>query len=210
LAKGKPHRTLGGNLFHREFGTSGKEFFSELVALGLKPNNLCVDYGCGTLRIGVHAIRYLEPGAYWGMDVSDFFLQQGRGLIGDVLWMEKRPQLRVILPNSIAEVAAHTPAMLFSHRVLFHVHPDELAEYVRNIMKIIGASGQAIITGKWSDQETFQHNEHSWAHDISSVRNLVEAEGSIMEIARERECWFKRPGRSGKAGLLRIVTPNNL
>src|SRR5262249_43420474 len=98
--------------------------------------------------------------------------------------------------------------MLFSNRVLLHVHPDELAEYVRNIMKIIGTSGQAIVTGKWSDQETFQHNQHSWAHDISSVRNLVEAGGGIMENVRERECWFKRSGRSAKAGLLRMIPIN--
>jgi hypothetical protein len=205
LRKGKPHRTLGANLIHREYGTSGKQLFETLVTFGLKPNDMCVDYGCGTLRIGVHAIKYLAPGAYWGMDVSHFVLQQGRELLGDPLWTEKRPNLRVISTESVAEVAANGPAMLFSNRVLFHVHPDELSEYFRNIIKIIGVSGQAIITGDWSIGETFQRGQSRWAHAISRIRNLAEAEGGVIEMISERECSSERFGQT--AGLIRIVAP---
>ena len=44
--------------------------------------------------------------------------------------------------------------MLFSSAVLLHVHPDDLAEYVGNILTIIGSTGQAIIDAHLNEDET--------------------------------------------------------
>jgi hypothetical protein len=91
--------------------------------------------------------------------------------------------------------------MLLSIKVLIHIHPDELPEYIRNVMTIIGTSGQAIITGKWSDQSTEQIGSLSWLHATSRVRDLVEANGGRMEILKEKE----RAGQSAKFGALRFA-----
>jgi hypothetical protein len=106
LAGGKTHASLGGNLLRGTFGRSGSKSFRRLTENGLKTSDTCVDYGCGTLRIGIHAINYLGPGRYWGMDISDTLLKEGRALIGETLWEEKHPHLRVISAESVAEVAA--------------------------------------------------------------------------------------------------------
>jgi hypothetical protein len=205
LRKGRPHRSLGGDLFGREYGKTGSGLFRQFVSFGLKPGNVCVDYGCGTLRLGVHAINYLNPRCYWGLDISDFLLQEGRKLIGDTLWLEKQPNLRVISPDTIAEVAAASPTMLFSTKVLIHVHPDELPEYFRNIMKIIGASGQAIITGKWSEGETIRYSQMSWAHAVATIRKLVGENGGEMQIVSAKECQLDNVVLTAKSGMLRIV-----
>jgi hypothetical protein len=205
LRKGRPHRNLGSHLFDAEHGTSGKGFIKKLSALGLKPEDTCVDYGCGTLRLGIHVIKYLQPGAYWGMDISEFLLEEGRKLIGDGLSTKKQPHLRVISAESVAEAAAAKPTMLFSVKVLIHVHPGELAEYFRNIMTIIGASGQAIITGKWSEKETLRYSQLSWAHSIDSVQGFVKAKGGNVEILREQECRLEHIDHTARTGMLRIV-----
>ena len=74
IARGKVHASLGGNLIEGNHGEVGQGFLRVLIARGLKPEDVCVDYGCGTLRLGVHVMKYLQPGAYWGMDVADFLL----------------------------------------------------------------------------------------------------------------------------------------
>ena len=49
----------------------GKLQFDYLVANGLKPGHRLLDIGCGTLRGGRHFIRYLAPGGYTGIDISN-------------------------------------------------------------------------------------------------------------------------------------------
>jgi hypothetical protein len=182
LKKGKPHRTLGGNLRDREFGISGSNLFQTLVQFGLKPEDSCVDYGCGTLRIGIHLIRYLNPGGYWGMDVSEFFLDEGRHLVGESLWCEKRPNLRIISAGSIAEAANAHPAMVLSNRVMRHVAPKALPEFLGNISRLIATSGQAIVTAHWTERAPISlRGGKSWAHTLSEIDEIVKAYGCSVE-----------------------------
>jgi hypothetical protein len=77
--------------------------------------------------------------------------------------------------------------MLFSHKVLPHVYPAELPEYFRNIMTIIGRSGQAIIDGKWSEDGIVQYRQRAWAHSARDIRDLVASmEGEIF-ILKEKD-----------------------
>ena len=133
--RGEMHSTIGGNLRGGEFERAGRDEFQELVNHGLQPNHLCVDFGCGTLRVGQHLIRYLAPGAYWGLDIAEHLLDTGRSLIGSDLIAEKKPNLRVISSDSVAEVASKRPQMLFSLKVMQHIHPEELREYLENVEK---------------------------------------------------------------------------
>ena len=184
-SEGLPHANLGGNLKTAEFGRAGTHFFKWLVELGLKPEHTLADYGCGTLRVGVHAIKYLEPGRYWGLEVSREFLEEGRKLVGEALLAEKKPHLHTISRQSVAEAASAAPFMVISTKVFNHVHPDELAEYFHNIMQIAGASGRAIVTGKWSEGKTIQHKSRSFTHSLKTMRDLVGKEGGTLSIVEQ-------------------------
>jgi SAM-dependent methyltransferase len=46
----------------------GKYIFEFVVASGLRPEHRLLDFGCGALRFGVHAIHYLNAGRYFGVD----------------------------------------------------------------------------------------------------------------------------------------------
>lgn len=184
----RAHPTLGGNLSGDPFGTSGRETFLKLVRrYNIEPQDVCVDYGCGTLRVGVHAIEYLNPGCYWGLEITDFFLSQGRELIGSRLENDKAPNLRVISAASVGEAAAAEPKILFSISVLMHVHPDELSAYMANIISIIGEAGLGVVAAQWTDAGTIQIGRQSWVHSEPSLRDAVEiAGGSAKFIEREK------------------------
>ena len=205
LRGGKPHASLGGNLLDGEYGVSGASHFKRIVDFGLNPGDTCVDYGCGTLRVGIHAITYLGKGAYWGLDISDFLLEEGRKLIGETLYREKQPHLRVISEASVAEATAAKPALLFSEKVLIHVHPDDLLEYFRNVLRIIGVSGQAIIRGKWSDKRTIAYSSRSWAHSIYTIEELIRAQGGSLTIVKEEGRKLRQTGKAVRFGTLRII-----
>jgi hypothetical protein len=205
LQKGRTHETLGGNLRQGDYATSGRGIFQRLLNNGLKPSDVCVDYGCGTLRIGQHLIDYLGPRGYWGLDISQYLLDEGRKLVGEELWAEKEPQLRIISPQAVTEVAATKPKMMFSFAVLLHVHPDELNEYAGNVMTIIGKQGQYITDANLMDGETIQYSGRSWAHSQEAFEKLLAEHGGKMEILEEGKFKMEGLGKVANRYIIRIV-----
>ncbi len=72
VAEGR-HRDAVGGLWD----DIGRHQFEFLVAQGLKPHHRFLDVGCGCLRGGIHFIRYLQPGRYYGLDISPSLLEAG-------------------------------------------------------------------------------------------------------------------------------------
>lgn len=60
------------------WGPIGEAQFRFLVEEGLEPEHQLLDVGCGSLRAGVHFVRYLEPGHYCGMEKNARILEGGR------------------------------------------------------------------------------------------------------------------------------------
>jgi SAM-dependent methyltransferase len=68
--------------FHRDFvggkwDELGKLQFDFLLSQGLTPDMRLIDIGCGALRAGVHFIKYLNPGNYYGIDANGSLLEAG-------------------------------------------------------------------------------------------------------------------------------------
>lgn len=42
------------------------------------PEHFLLDVGCGSLRGGIHFVRYLDSGHYYGVDVNEDLLKAGR------------------------------------------------------------------------------------------------------------------------------------
>jgi len=88
LVERNPHKAVGGL-----WEEVGKLQFDFLVRRGLKPEHKMLDIGCGTLRGGMHFIRYLIAGKYHGMDISSKAIQYGVQLLIDEGLINKNPQL---------------------------------------------------------------------------------------------------------------------
>lgn len=67
------HREIIGGLWDEV----GKLQFDFLRSQGLSPESVLLDIGCGSLRGGVHFIRYLDPGNYFGLDRHRSLLDAG-------------------------------------------------------------------------------------------------------------------------------------
>ena len=68
------HRLAVGGMWDKV----GKLQFDFLTTQGLKPEHKFLDVGCGSLRGGIHFIRYLDTGNYYGIDNDKFLLDCGR------------------------------------------------------------------------------------------------------------------------------------
>jgi hypothetical protein len=137
MAAGHLRETLGLEV-RDEAETRGRSerWFAQLMALGLRPSDLCVEYGCGSLWCAEPFIQYLQPGRFIGLDVTDGFYALGRQRLGSLL-DDKKVRLGVISRQSLREAAALGPNFVYSHRVLHHVPRYALARYMRNICSLL-------------------------------------------------------------------------
>ncbi len=85
------HRDMVGGMWE-EIGRLQFEF---LRARGLKPNHRFLDIGCGWLRGGIHAIKYLEAGNYYGLDINPSLIEAGRHELRLAGLTHKNPHLAV-------------------------------------------------------------------------------------------------------------------
>jgi SAM-dependent methyltransferase len=67
------HRDMIGGLWE-ELGQLQFEF---LVAQGMTPADTLLDVGCGSFRLGVKAVPYLDAGHYFGVDLSASLIKAG-------------------------------------------------------------------------------------------------------------------------------------
>lgn len=137
LARGERLDTLG--LEVRDEGATRRKserWLLQLIALGLRPDHLCIEYGCGSLWCAEPIIRHLDRGRFVGLDVTEHFFELGRQRLGPFL-DEKQVHLDVISPGVLATAAALAPDFVFSHRVLHHVPRRALRGYMRKLCTLL-------------------------------------------------------------------------
>lgn len=100
--------------------------FQFLLDQGLEKTDKLMDIGCGTLRGGIPMIQYLNVGNYYGMDVRDEVLAEGRKEIKTAKLEDKNPNL--ISFNHFSEVKLDVKFnVMFAFSVLIHFE-DKIAE----------------------------------------------------------------------------------
>jgi GT2 family glycosyltransferase/tetratricopeptide (TPR) repeat protein len=87
----KAHRSFVGGLWD-EVGNLQFNFMKEQ---GLAPQHTLIDVGCGSMRGGIHFIRYLDEGHYFGIDINASLIEAGKKEISDADLTAKQPQLLV-------------------------------------------------------------------------------------------------------------------
>lgn len=159
LKQGWSHKTLGNKKFlsgslasgpdklnQLENQIRGTNYFEVAIQYGLQPWHECVDYGCGSLRVGQHLINYLQSESYIGLDIVSDFFETGKTLLLQQTLDTKKPQFQVINSVTIKAVSSQPPHFIYSFAVLKHVPPSELDAYFRNIVSMMASHTQAVIT----------------------------------------------------------------
>jgi len=88
------------NKVHREFiggmwEEVGQLQFNFLKENGLLPSHKLLDVGCGSLRGGVHYIKYLAPNNYYGLDINSSLIEAGNIEVETENLLDKNPTLLV-------------------------------------------------------------------------------------------------------------------
>jgi hypothetical protein len=121
------------------------ELLEFLLKHGLKPGDLTIDYGCGSLRLAPPLIEFLEPGKYWGMDLAQDFLDLGRAHLPPALAEAKRPRLDVIGDDVIERARSEAPRYIISWHVCSKVPENRFDAYIGNIVGMMTPGATALV-----------------------------------------------------------------
>jgi SAM-dependent methyltransferase len=136
------HRGFVGGMWD-EIGRLQFEF---VKSRGLVPSHRFLDVGCGSLRGGIHFIRHLEPGHYFGIDMNPSLIKAGREveLVGAGL-VERRPHLLVNETFNFAEFGT-TFGFALALSVFTHINVNAIQRCLVNIARVLEPGGRFYAT----------------------------------------------------------------
>jgi SAM-dependent methyltransferase len=136
-------RTIG---YVEEWEQHGQAQFDYLTGQGLRPEHYLLDIGCGPLRGGVHFIRYLETGHYFGVDKNAGVIEMAEEVELRRYGLEdKRPTLRA---DETFDFAALGQAFdyAWAQSVFTHLPVNSIVRCVMNVERALEPGGKFYAT----------------------------------------------------------------
>ncbi len=187
LARGGAHKTLGTRHYWTELSPLSAPLFDPATCRGrgrkdfdwfrrrhLRRDMTCIDYGCGSLRVGQHFIEYLDRGRYLGLDVIDSFYRDGLAMIDGKVIARSQPRFLVISAKALQRAAAAKADLIFATSVLQHVPPRELGLFFANVIGLMHEASTAIVHYKTAPV-TARIGANAWAHSPASLISAIAA-----------------------------------
>lgn len=108
--------------------------------VGLKPEHYVLDIGCGTLRGGVPVIQYLENYHYFGVEVRESTLAEGRKELREAGLEGKSPTL-LLSPDISQLTLDRTFDYIWAFSVLIHMGDEILGDTLAFVRRYLSEEG---------------------------------------------------------------------
>jgi SAM-dependent methyltransferase len=192
IDSGRPHPTLGKAGYSSgakratkwttdSFRERGRDQWSVFREHGLEPWMRTVDYGCGSLRLGQHAIEYLDPQRYCGIDPSQHFIDAGLALLDPAMVAAKLPWVGGLDDQTIDRIHEWKPQFIFSNAVLQHVPPADLPTYFERLDRMMTPGCVAIIMFPCATTEK-RIKATSWAYPQAQLERIAKRVAADIEV----------------------------
>jgi SAM-dependent methyltransferase len=130
-----------GSKTHESWLAIGQLQFDYLRAHGLAPAHNVLDIGCGNLRAGRLLIGYLEPGRYYGIDISPDILLGAADVIADHGLQDKLPRLALVRDLRLAFLPDGHFDVVHAHSVFSHSPLPVIDECLAHVGRILAPGG---------------------------------------------------------------------
>jgi SAM-dependent methyltransferase len=182
-----------------DYALMGQIMLSALVDAGLRPDHTLVDFGCGTGRLAVHAVRYLANGRYVGTDIAETMLSRARDRVAalpadtcGIRWELQDDDFGSIPDASVDMFAAFS--------VFTHMEHEDAFRYLRDARRAIRKGGHFVYSCLTMDlpasREVFQVSAEStlearWGNvrNVTTSYDLMDAIATMAGWSVER--WYK-------------------
>jgi SAM-dependent methyltransferase len=130
-----------GSRSHERWLALGQMQADYLLEHGLKPEDRLLEIGCGNLRAGWRFIDYLDPGNYYGVDISpDILLAAQETLVRQGL-CEKLPHLTLVGDLKLRFLPSDYFSVAHAHSVFSHSPIEVIDECLANVGRVLRPGG---------------------------------------------------------------------
>ena len=119
-----------------------------LRSRGLKPSHTLLDLGCGSLRAGVHLVRYLEPSRYYGVDLNPHLISAGyTHELAPLGLTSKLPREHLAASASFSATGFGVRFdYVLAHSVWTHLPIDEIGRCLQQVHAVLAPEGRFYAT----------------------------------------------------------------
>jgi SAM-dependent methyltransferase len=119
----------------------GQMQFDYLVSHGLKPGMRMLEIGCGNLRAGRLFIEHLDPGDYYGIDISPEILLAAQRTLAGAGLQHKLPHLTLVLDLKLEFLPAGYFDVVHAHSVFSHSPIEVIDECLAHVGRVMKPGG---------------------------------------------------------------------
>ena len=169
----------------------GKEFgqmqFSYLVKHGLVSTDRMLEIGCGNLRAGRFFIHYLDPGNYYGIDISPEILLSAQQVIAEDGLQDKVPRLVFTEDLTLRFLPPHYFSVVHANSVFTHCPIEIIEECFANVGRIMAPGAIFDFTFYRTNDAEYQVYHEDFYYRMETLIGLAAKYGLT---ARPMDDWL--------------------
>lgn len=131
----------GGGCDHERRLALGRLQFDYLLGHGLMPDDRMLEIGCGNLQAGWRFIDYLEPGHYYGIDISPEILLAAEDTLLRHGLQDKLPHLTLVTDLKFAFLPDEHFSVVHAPSVFSHSPLEVIEECLAHVGRILRPDG---------------------------------------------------------------------
>jgi len=137
----RSHEGAVGSKTHESWLKIGQMQFDYLLGHGLKPGDRMLEIGCGNLRAGRLFIEYLDPGHYYGIDISPDILLAATDTVTRFGLQAKLPHLTLVRDMGLSFLPDGQFTVVHAHSVFSHSPVEVIDECLGTVGRIMAPDG---------------------------------------------------------------------
>jgi SAM-dependent methyltransferase len=196
-----PEAAVGGGPSRERWLAIGRMQFDYLLEHGLRPQDRMLEIGCGNLRAGWRFIEHLEPGHYYGIDISpDILIEAKRTLVRYGL-QDRMPYLTPVDDLTLDFLPDGWFTVVHAHSVFSHSPLEVIDECLANVGRVLAPGGFFDFTYDRTEGREHQVLREDFYYRTETLVRLARRHGLQ---ARFMDDWERLPHGQSK---LRVTHP---
>lgn len=197
-----PEAAVGGGPSRDRWLAIGQMQYDYLLRHGLTPRDRLLEIGCGNLRAGWRFIEYLEPGHYYGIDISPDILIEAKRTIVDYDLQAKLPHLTPVDDLRLEFLPDGWFTVVHAHSVFSHSPLEVIEECLEHVGRILAPDGFFDFTYDRTEGAEHQVLGEDFYYHTETLTQVAARHGLT---ARFMDDWERLPHGQSKLRLTRTT-----